>query len=155
MKDHHEPRRTLMVRTGYDSTYGGALTVFPLLAARESHKAQKSLHEQRKAAKPHSELMTEAKRAWSLARQKNITKEERTKHIHSLMDVVRGKVKDIVFKHDASRIVQTVVKYGGQKERNEIAEELKGKYKDLAQNKYSKVRIVCNHYHCIYLNELP
>ena len=39
-----------------------------------------------------------------------------------------------------SRIVQTAVKYGGQKERNEIAEELKGRYRDLAQSKYSKVR---------------
>lgn len=56
------------------------------------------------------------------------------------MDVMRGKVKEIVFKHDASRIVQTVVKYGRQKERDEIALELKGKYKDLAQYKYSKVR---------------
>lgn len=110
-----------------------------IVAARESHKAQKALHEQRRAAKPHSELLVEAKKAWSLARQKNITKEERTKHIHALVEVVRGKVKDIVFKHDASRIIQTIVKYGGQKERNEIAEELKGRYKDLAQNKYSKV----------------
>jgi pumilio family protein 6 len=55
------------------------------------------------------------------------------------MDIIRGKVDDIVFKHDASRIVQTVVKYGGQKERNEVAVELKGKFKELAQNKYSKV----------------
>ena len=58
------------------------------------------------------------------------------------MEIIRGKVKDIVFKHDASRIVQTVVKYGGQKERNEIAEELKGKYRELAQSKYSKVRVM-------------
>lgn len=56
------------------------------------------------------------------------------------MEIIRGRVKEIVFKHDASRIVQTVVKYGGQKERNEIALELKGKYPELAQNKYSKVR---------------
>ena len=56
------------------------------------------------------------------------------------MNAIRGKVTDIVFKHDASRIVQTCVKYGGQKERDEIAVELKGKYKDLSQNKYSKVR---------------
>ncbi|KAI0327732.1 ARM repeat-containing protein [Cubamyces sp. BRFM 1775] len=110
-------------------------------AARESHKAQKALLEQRKAAKPHSALLTEAKRAWTLARQKNLSKEERTKHINALMEIIRGKVKDIVFKHDASRIVQTVVKYGGQKERNEIAEELKGKYRELAQSKYSKFLI--------------
>ncbi|KAI0674047.1 ARM repeat-containing protein [Trametes maxima] len=110
-------------------------------AARESHKVQKALLEQRKAAKPHSALLTEAKQAWTLARQKNLTKEERAKYIRALMDTIRGKVKDIVFKHDASRIVQTAVKYGGQKERNEIAEELKGKYRELAQSKYSKFLI--------------
>lgn len=110
------------------------------IAARESHKAQRALHEQRKAAKPHSTLLTEAKQAWTLARQKNLSKQERTKHINALMDIIRGKVKDIVFKHDASRIVQTVVKWGGQKARNEIAEELKGNYRELAQSKYSKVR---------------
>jgi len=56
------------------------------------------------------------------------------------MRVIQGKVKDIVLKHDASRIIQTVVKYGGQKERDQIATELKGHYKALAQSKYSKVR---------------
>ena len=65
------------------------------------------------------------------------------------MDIIRGKVKDIVFKHDASRIVQTVVKYGGQKERNEIAVELKGRYKELAQNKYSKVSNSMLYYMCV------
>lgn len=56
------------------------------------------------------------------------------------MDVIRGRVKDIVFKHDASRIIQSMVKYGGQKERDEIALELKGRFRELSQNKYSKVR---------------
>lgn len=55
------------------------------------------------------------------------------------MDTVKGKVKDIVLKHDASRIIQTIVKYGGQKERDQVAGELKGHYKELAQSKYSKV----------------
>lgn len=85
----------------------------------------------------------DAKRAWTLARQKNLSKADRTKHMNALMDVLRGNVKDVVFKHDASRIIQTAVKYGGQKERNDIAEELKGRYRDLAQSKYSKV--------CLYL----
>jgi len=112
-----------------------------LIAAREAHKAQKVLQDQRRAAKPHSSLLVEAKRIWSLARQNNIASVERTKYIKQLMDVMRGKVKDVVFKHDASRIVQTVVKWGGQKERDEVAVELKGKYKELAQNKYSKVSL--------------
>ncbi|KAF7977568.1 hypothetical protein HWV62_3374 [Athelia sp. TMB] len=107
-------------------------------ASRESHKAQKAIQATRRAQKPHSSLLTNAKSIWSLARQKNIPSAERQKHIKDLMDVMRGKVKDIVFKHDASRIVQTVVKWGGQKERDEIATELTGSYKELAQNKYSK-----------------
>ncbi|KAH7908713.1 armadillo-type protein [Hygrophoropsis aurantiaca] len=107
-------------------------------AARESHKAQRLIQDQRRAAKPHSQLLTDAKRVWSLARQKNIPTAERQKHVRDLMAVVRGKVKDIVFKHDASRIIQTIVKYGGQKERDQVAGELNGNYKELAQNKYSK-----------------
>lgn len=67
--------------------------------------------------------------------------QERRKHIAALMDVIRGNVKDVVLKHDASRIVQTVVKYGTQQERDQVAGELKGKYKELAQSKYSKVRL--------------
>ncbi|KAK0450376.1 armadillo-type protein [Desarmillaria tabescens] len=118
------------------------------LAIREARKAQKILQEQRKTAKPHSSLLTEAKRVWSLARQKNIPASERQKHIHDLMDVIRGKVKDIVLKHDASRIVQTVVKHGKQKERDEVAVELKGKYRDLAQNKYSKFLVTKLIRHC-------
>nr|VWO97822.1 Non-canonical non-ribosomal peptide synthetase FUB8 (EC (Fusaric acid biosynthesis protein 8) [Ganoderma boninense] len=128
-------------------------------AARESHKAQRALLEQRKASKPHSALLVEAKRAWTLARQKNLSKADRTKYMNALMDVLRGAVKDIVFKHDASRIVQTAVKYGGQKERNEIAEELKGRYRDLAQNKYSKFLVTklirfCPAYRASILREL-
>lgn len=111
-------------------------------AARESHKVQKALHDQRRAAKPHFELLAEAKRAWTLARKKNLNKAERDKHVKALMDIIRGQVKDIVFKHDASRIVQTVVKYGGPKEREEIANELSGKYKELSQSKYSKVGVI-------------
>ncbi|TFY80642.1 hypothetical protein EWM64_g3375 [Hericium alpestre] len=110
----------------------------PAKDPNESHRAQKVLLQERRAAKPNSVILEEAKKTWSFARQKNISKEERQKHVADLMRVIRGKVQDIVFKHDASRIVQTVVKWGNQKQRDEVAVELKGKYKELSQNKYSK-----------------
>jgi pumilio family protein 6 len=117
--------------------------LFPIhestVAARESHKVQKELLNQRRAAKPHSSLLVEAKRAWALARQKDIASAERRKHVAALMSVIKGNVSDIVLKHDASRIVQTVVKYGTPEERNQIALELKGKFKQLAESRYSKV----------------
>ncbi len=87
---------------------------------KNPHAAQRQITHQRRAAKPHSALLANAKNAWSRARQKAISKEERASHINSLMEIVRGKIQDIVFKHDASRIVQT----------------------KLVENKYSKVRCV-------------
>lgn len=55
------------------------------------------------------------------------------------MNIVKGNVKEIVLKHDASRIIQTIVKYGDQAEREQIARELAGHFRQLAQGKYSKV----------------
>jgi pumilio homology domain family member 6 len=117
------------------------LALIRILASSESRKAKKALYEQRKAAKTHSDLLRDAKRVWALARQKDISKTERQEHLKDLMDLIRGKVIEVVFKHDASRIVQTVVKYGGRKERNEIAAELKGKFRDMICHKYSKVSL--------------
>ena len=58
------------------------------------------------------------------------------------MEIVRGMIQDIVFKHDASRIVQTIVKRGNQRQRDEVATELRGRFKELVENKYSKVRCI-------------
>jgi pumilio family protein 6 len=110
------------------------------LVTKKAHVAQRLLTHQRRAAKPHSALLADAKRAWSLARQKTLSKEERASHIASLMEIVRGMIQDIVFKHDASRIVQTIIKRGSQPQRDEVATELRGRFKDLVENKYSKVR---------------
>ena len=77
-------------------------------ANAQSHQEQKAMQQLRKAQKPHSFLIVEAKRVWALARQQNIPKDERQKYIQQLMSVVRGKVKEVVMKHDASRIIQTV-----------------------------------------------
>ena len=113
-----------------------------LLVTKNPHAAQRQITHQRRAAKPHSALLANAKNAWSRARQKAISKEKRTSHINSLMEIVRGKIQDIVLKHDASRIVQTIVKRGNQRQRDEVATELQGRFKELVENKYSKVRSV-------------
>lgn len=90
--------------------------------------------------KQHSDVLAAAKPLWASARRKDAPKDERARDVAALMAVVRGRVQDVVLKHDASRIVQTIVKYGSQQERDEVAQELKGRYRELVQNKYSKVR---------------
>jgi pumilio homology domain family member 6 len=52
--------------------------------------------------------MDEAKRIWASARQKDTPRAEREKLCKDLAGVVKGKVTEVVFKHDASRMIQTV-----------------------------------------------
>ncbi|THH04911.1 hypothetical protein EW145_g5179 [Phellinidium pouzarii] len=107
-------------------------------STREAHKARKILHNERRAAKQHADVLAAAKVLWTAARRKESPREQRSRDIAALMEAVRGRVQDLVLKHDASRIVQTLVKHSTQAERDEVAAELKGRYKELAQNKYSK-----------------
>jgi len=44
----------------------------------------------------------------------------------------------IIFKHDASRIIQCAIKYGNQSQRSEIAKELKGRYVELSKSVYGR-----------------
>ncbi|KAH9003348.1 ARM repeat-containing protein [Lactarius hatsudake] len=118
------------------------------LGVKNAHTAQRLLTQQRRAAKRHSALLADAKRAWSLARQKAISKEKRASHIASLVEIVRGKIQDIVFKHDASRIVQTIVKRGDRRQRSEVASELQGRFKELAEDRYSKFLVLRLARHC-------
>jgi len=56
--------------------------------------------------------------------------------------MIKGNVKALVFKHDASRVVQTAVKRGTPQQRKEIAKELKGDYVNMAQSTYGRYLLV-------------
>jgi len=52
-------------------------TIISYPGSQEGNKTQKALLAQHRASKPHAGLTSEAKRVWSLARQKNIPTKER------------------------------------------------------------------------------
>jgi pumilio family protein 6 len=58
-----------------------------------------------------------------------------------LFEIITGRVKDFVFKHDSVRVIQTAIKYSTMEQRRMIARELKGEFKTLAEGKYSKFLI--------------
>ncbi|KAJ3179868.1 hypothetical protein HDU87_002436 [Geranomyces variabilis] len=105
---------------------------------RQSRAEQKQAKQERKASKPNAPLIQEAKAIWETLRQKKLSARDRKSEMKALMDLVRGKVKDIIFKHDASRIIQCALKYGDQKQRDEIAGELKGHYAELSKSVYGR-----------------
>jgi pumilio homology domain family member 6 len=70
---------------------------------------------------PHAALLTEVKWIWAQLRQKDREdkkegtgarrdghKEYRGAKIKELMDLMRGRVLDLVLKHDASRVIQSL-----------------------------------------------
>lgn len=65
-------------------------------------------------------------------------KEERQKLVADLFEIVTGRVQDFVFKHDSVRTIQCAVRYGNKDQQKQIAMELKGGYKELAQSRYAK-----------------
>lgn len=61
--------------------------------------------------------------------------------VTELFDIITGRVKDFVFKHDSVRVIQTALKYANVDQRKMIARELKGEYRTLAESKYAKFLI--------------
>ena len=58
-----------------------------------------------------------------------------------LFDIITGRVKDFVFKHDSVRVIQTALKYANIDQRKMIARELQGEFRTLAESKYAKFLI--------------
>lgn len=58
--------------------------------------------------------------------------------VAELFEIITGRVKDFVFKHDSVRVIQTALKYANVDQRRMIAKELKGEYRGLAESKYAK-----------------
>ena len=111
-------------------------------SSREAHAKQKADKEERKAAKPNADLIRRSKQLWErLRRKSHVERTERKKLVIELFDIVTGRVKDFVFKHDSVRVIQTALKYANIDQRKMIAKELKGEYKVLAESKYAKFLI--------------
>ena len=61
--------------------------------------------------------------------------------VAELFDIITGRVKDFVLKHDSVRVIQTALKYANKDQKRMIAKELQGEYKVLAQSRYAKFLI--------------
>ncbi|CEI99960.1 hypothetical protein G6F70_001002 [Rhizopus microsporus] len=104
----------------------------------EARNEQKNTRIERKSHDKNFEMITQAKKVWEQLRRGDISREEQKQLMEKIMNIIGGKVQDVIFKHDASRIIQTCLKKGNAEQRNQIAEELKGKYLELAKSMYGK-----------------
>lgn len=84
-------------------------------------------------------MIARSKKLWEqLRRKSHVPLDERKKLIKELFEIITGRVRDFVFKHDSVRVIQTALKYANVEQRKQIAQELKGSYNELAQSRYGK-----------------
>lgn len=111
-------------------------------SSKESHAKQKQLVQERKAAKPLAESLARTKKIWErLRRKSHVPAAERKELVTELFDIITGKIKDFVLKHDSVRVVQTAIKYANLEQKKLIAKELAGSYRQLAESRYAKFLI--------------
>ena len=84
-------------------------------------------------------MIARTKKLWEqLRRKSHVPLEQRKKLVKELFEIITCRVRDFVFKHDSVRVIQTALKYGNLEQRKQIARELQGSYKELAQSRYAK-----------------
>lgn len=104
----------------------------------ESRQEAKKVKLERQAHRPHNDLVQRAKKLWEKVRRRDLPTAERAVPLSELFALLNGKFKEVIVKHDASRMIQTCVKYGNPEQRLQIATELKGAYADIAKSRYGK-----------------
>ncbi|PMD48628.1 ARM repeat-containing protein [Hyaloscypha variabilis F] len=111
-------------------------------SSKEAHAKQKQLAQERKAAKPLAEQLVRTKKIWErLRRKSHVPVDERKLLVTELFEIITGRIKDFVLKHDSVRVVQTAIKYANPEQRLLIAGELSGTYRQLAESRYAKFLI--------------
>lgn len=113
-------------------------------SSKEQHAEQRRLLQERKLQRKSGFEIQHIKSLWERVRVKNppVPKEIRDKLCDEIWKHSKDVLKDLVLKHDASRVVQTLVKFSSKERRNAIVEELKSHYYELATSSYGKYLLV-------------
>jgi pumilio homology domain family member 6 len=84
------------------------------------------------------DLLAEVKTLWETARSSQSTAEKRSSCITQMDELLRDKLSDLVLKHDAARVVQTMMKHGSTVVREHVVDELQSHTVDLAMSQYGR-----------------
>ena len=105
-----------------------------------SSALKRHVRKERQSTRRHAESVTEAKVLWNKLRLKTNTKEDTKKLMDKVMELIRGKVREIALQHDASRVVQAAIQFGNAEQRKEILGEIcesEGSLGEMAKIQYA------------------
>ena len=105
-------------------------------AAVLSRAERAALRKERRASKPHHDLIENANQLYRFDFKRMDATERRAK-IAELMERTAGRVVDVLTKHDTSRVFQLLVKYGSGQQRQRLCEACKGSFVALCVDHYA------------------
>ncbi|VDK75674.1 unnamed protein product [Litomosoides sigmodontis] len=100
------------------------------------------IRELRRKHKPYFDLVLKCKYLWEKLRCGKTSEVERKKLATEIFEVVKGKVKELIFAHDSCRIVECMVTNGGSDVRNALFEELIPEIIRMTKSKYARFFVV-------------
>ena len=112
--------------------------------SKEQHSEQRKLLSDRKLQRKSGAKVQDIKKLWEKVRvnQPAPTKAQRDKLCDEIWELSHDVINDLVLKHDASRVVQTLVKYSDKERRDKIVDALKGSFYQLATSAYGKYLLI-------------
>lgn len=106
------------------------------ISRQESRQQQKLLLRQRKANRPHAELIDTLQPIRDIIARKDTLEEARQEKVKEAMSILKGHERELAIKTDGSRILQTVIKYATEEDCLAITRSL-GASATIANNVYA------------------
>ncbi|XP_068725822.1 pumilio homolog 3-like [Montipora capricornis] len=84
------------------------------------------------------DLIHSLKQIYETIRRKNCSKAEKIELIDKTLNLISGHSHEVIFKHDAGRVIQSCVKFGTEQQRQRLFEQFKDDFGELIKFTYSK-----------------
>eukprot|EP01127_Copromyxa_protea_P018169 TRINITY_DN5648_c0_g1_i1.p1 TRINITY_DN5648_c0_g1~~TRINITY_DN5648_c0_g1_i1.p1 ORF type:complete len:607 (+),score=195.03 TRINITY_DN5648_c0_g1_i1:272-2092(+) len=94
-------------------------------------------HADKKIRGETQEMAYQAKVLWEECRNTKLAEEKREESMEKLLDLLSGKMFKMVMKRDTSRVIQTVLKIGNEKQRSRVQAELAPHALEMSKNNYA------------------
>lgn len=113
-------------------------------SSKEQHAEQRKVLAERKLQRKSGTQVQQIKSLWEKLRVTKPTppKQVRDKLCNEVWELSKDVILELVMKHDASRVVQTLVKYSSKERRDIIVQSMKGHYYPLATSAYGKYLLI-------------
>ncbi|XP_074640966.1 pumilio homolog 3-like [Tubulanus polymorphus] len=92
----------------------------------------------KKSEQDNYDLSKRIKKIWEQIRKHDISKAQQEKLCTELYNLCKGKIKEIIFAHDTTRVIQDLFKYGTTEHKALVFEEIKDHFLEMVKSKYAK-----------------